>query len=114
MATPETISLYGKTYARNARGVVSSLFAPGGTANGTFKATRSGVYFFDLQGKERAFIRKDGLGPVSVTRLDSGKRYYLYSHTEREKAWLGIPDSYTQAREGAQALSRSVFTGAEA
>ena len=114
MTTIETVSLYGKTYARNTRGVVASLFASGGTANGTFRATKAGVYLSDLQGDERAFVRKDGLGPVTVTRTESGKRYYMFSTCRPESIWLGEPESYMARVEGARELARSIFAKAEA
>lgn len=109
---PETISLYGKTYARNSRVVVASLFTKGGTVNGTFRTTKGGIYLSDLQGKERAFVRKDGCGPLTVTRTDSGKRFYMFALCLPERQWLGEPESYMASVEGARDLARSIFANA--
>lgn len=102
------LSLYGKTYAKNERQAVASLFDAAGTVNGFYKVTRAGVYLSDLQGKERAFIRKDGLGPVAVFMFE-GRRHYMHSHATADEAWLGIPASYSAACDGARALARAAF-----
>lgn len=103
------IELYGKRYARTAREFTDSLFNPAGTANGFYKVTRAGIYLSDMQGKERAFIRRDGLGPVTVARHD-GKRRYMFSTSSLDESWLNMPDSYATARNGAESLARSVFS----
>lgn len=102
------LELYGKQYARNDREFTDSLFNPNGTANGFYKVTAAGIYFSDMQGNERAFIRRDGLGPVTVTRAN-GLRFYMFSACETERQWLGIPESYAAACNGAESLARSVF-----
>lgn len=107
---PEFLTLYGKRYARNSRGVVASLFQSGGTANGTFRTTKAGIYFHDMQGQERAFLRRDGVGPVTVSRLDDGRRWYVLAGLcERERQWMNEPESYSARVEGARALAREVF-----
>ena len=102
------ISLYGKTYAANDSQAIESLFNRGGTVNGFYKKTRSGVLFSDMQGRERVFIRKDGLGPISVHRYD-GKLRYMFSTATSDESWLGLPDSYIAKCEGARDLARQMF-----
>jgi hypothetical protein len=103
------IALFGKTYAKNEAEFVDSLFTPGATANGFYRVTRGGVYFSDMQGKERAFIRADGLGPVSVSKRADGKRWYMQSLSSLDDAFLGrdmsqYANQTTEARELAQSL----------
>lgn len=102
------IHVYGKAYARNQAEVVASLFNQGGTVNGTYRKTAAGIYLSDLTGETRAFIRKDGLGPVS-TFTHEGKRRFCHSTTSRDDAWLGVPESYTATIEGAKAVALSMF-----
>jgi hypothetical protein len=102
------ITLYGRTYAPNKAAVLDSLFKGPATHCGTYRATRAGVILSDLQGQERVFIRKDGLGPVTTFRHE-GKRRYMHSTTSKDDAWLGTPESYTATREGAQAVARALF-----
>ena len=104
----EMIKLYGRTYAASNSEAVASLFNAGGTVNGFYRNTKAGIYLSDLQGKERAFIRKDGLGPVSVHMVE-GRRRYMFSTASTDEAWLGVSESYAATRDGAQALARSVF-----
>jgi hypothetical protein len=106
-----TIQLYGKKYAPNDREAVNSLFKPGGTVNGLYKVTRRGVRFYALNGELRAFIRKDGLGPVSATRLDDGRTWYSFALSRDAAAWMQEPASYTERCDGARALAASVFSG---
>jgi hypothetical protein len=103
------ITLYGRTYAKTDAEAVGSLFNAGGTVNGMYRKERAGVYLLDLQGKERAFIRKDGLGPVSVGRTDDGKRFYMHSTASTDDRWLGTPESYSATIDGAKQLARELF-----
>lgn len=103
------IILYGKTYAANDKEAVASLFNAGGTVNGFYRKAKAGLYLSDLQGNERAFIRKDGLGPVSVFKHE-GRRRYMHSTSNRDEAWLGVPESYMATCDGAQELARRLFT----
>ena len=103
------ITLYGKKYARNDNEFVGTLFERDGTANGFYKVTKAGIYFSDMQGNERAFIRRDGLGPVTVTKTDKGARFYMFAASSIDEKWLGVPDSYIAHIEGAKELARSVF-----
>jgi len=104
------IELYGKKYARNNKEAVESLFNPGGTVNGTYKRCKHGVILMDLQGKERVYIRADGVGPVSVHRTESGRRRYLFACTSSDEAWLGLPASLQARRDGALELTRQLLT----
>jgi hypothetical protein len=98
------ITLYGKKYAKNDREAIDSLFAPGGTVNGFYKRTSGGIVLLDLQRNERGFVRKDGLGPVSVTRVH-GRRYYMQAASSKDATWLGIPEKYSEAVAGAKAAA---------
>lgn len=103
------IELYGKKYAKNEREFTSTLFEPGGTANGFYRKARNGIFLSDMQGQERAFIRKDGLGPVSVTRNHNGRPVYMFCTSTTDKDWLGVPDSYTAQVDGAESLAGEMF-----
>jgi hypothetical protein len=102
------ITLYGKKYARNEKEFIGTIFEKDGTANGFYRVLKSGIYLSDMQGNERAFIRKDGLGPVTVSRHD-GKRRYMLSTSTLDEKWMGVPESYMETRDGAQELARSVY-----
>jgi hypothetical protein len=102
------LTLYGKKYAKNEKEFIGTLFKKDGTANGFYRVLKSGIYLSDMQGNERAFIRRDGLGPVTVFR-HNGKRRYMFSTSTRDEQWLCVPESYMQTREGAQKLARSVY-----
>lgn len=103
------ITLYGRTYAKTDAQAVASLFQPGGTVNGFYRKAPAGVYLLDLQGVERAFIRKDGLGPVSTWRDDTGRRRYAHSTHSLDDRWLGTPESYSATCEGARQLAASIY-----
>jgi len=85
------LELYGKAYARNDKEAVDTLFGPinGKTANGYYKKAADGLRLYDMQGKARAFIRNDGLGPVSVTETDKGLRY-SFGLCSLDAEWLGV------------------------
>jgi hypothetical protein len=106
-----TIHLYGKTYAPNARHAVETLFQAGGTANGLYKVTSSGIRFYGLNGELRAFVRKDGLGPVSATMRDDGRAWYMFGLADRDAAWMAAPESYMATCNGARDLAASLFQG---
>lgn len=109
MTRPDFISLYGKTYARTATLAAETLFDPKGTCNGIYTADAKGIYFRDLSGKERAFIRADGLGPVSLHRDQAGRLTYMYSTSSDDDRWLGTPDSYGAQCDEARAIARQVL-----
>jgi hypothetical protein len=101
-----SIQLYGKTYVKlPPKDDLKQL--PQG-ANGFFKKEQGGIAFHHPDRSPRAFIRKDGLGPVSLAHND-GKRYYMHSHTTPDGDWLGVPDSYTALVEGAKDLAKEIF-----
>jgi hypothetical protein len=100
--------LYGKKYAKSGKEFADTLFQSNGTANGFYRVLKAGIYFSDMQGNERAFIRRDGLGPVTVHRHE-GKRRYMFSTSTRDEQWLGVPESYTATIEGAKELARHVY-----
>lgn len=103
------IELYGKRYAKNSREFTDSLFNPAGTANGFYMVTSAGIYLSDMQGKERAFIRRDGYGPVTVANHE-GNRRYMFAASSLDESWLGVPDSYMAKVKGAEALAAQFFT----
>lgn len=105
----DQITLYGRTYCKNLAAALETLFTGPRTANGTFKIETSGIVFSDLRGIPRAFIRHDGLGPVSIGHHD-GKRFYMHSTSTPDETWLGVPESYMATRLGAHDLARTVFT----
>ena len=105
------ITLYGKKYAKNETQFTETLFQRDGTANGFYKVTKSGIYLSDIQGNERAFVRHDGLGPVTVSRHD-GKRRYSFAASTLDEKWLGVPDSYMAKCDGAANLAKSVYANA--
>jgi len=84
------LELYGKTYAKNDDQMVDSLFSPanGRTCNGYYKKAADGLRLYDMQGKARAFIRKDGLGPVTISETDKGLRY-SFGLCSLDAEWLG-------------------------
>lgn len=103
------IELYGKKYAKTESELVGTLFNNDGqgTANGYYKVTGSGVFLSDMQGNRRAFIRSDGLGPVTVTKCN-GKQHFMFSCSTSDAEWLGVPDSYIQEKNGAKELAISL------
>jgi len=107
------ITLYGKRYAKNDSDFIESLFTGDGkgTANGYYKKTAKGVFLIDMQGNQRAFIRRDGLGPVTVTK-SNGKDFYMFACTSKDQKWLSVPDSYSEEVNGAEQLAKSVFLSA--
>jgi hypothetical protein len=101
LGTDEMLTIYGKKYAKNDAEFTSTLFDPSGTANGFYRRTEKGIYFSDMQGNVRTFVRADGLGPVSVSK-ESGRMRYMFSHTDSDARWMSIPESYMQACYGAK------------
>jgi hypothetical protein len=102
------ITLYGKKYAKNEKQFTETLFQKDGTANGFYKVTKAGIYLSDMQGNERAFIRHDGLGPVTVHR-HNGKRQFMFAASTLDEKWLNVPESYMAKCEGAASLAKSVY-----
>ena len=85
------IEFYGKAYAKNNAQAVDTLFYPvnGRTANGYYKKTSDGVHLYDLQGKPRAFVREDGVGPVTIHKTERGIRY-MFGLCSLDADWLGV------------------------
>jgi len=98
------IMLYGKSYAANDDELAHEAF--GAKFNGTYRHTPQGIYLSDRDGCERAFIRHDGLGPVTVTTLSCGDRYYMHAITTIDGDWLGVPTSYMEEVKGARNLAK--------
>jgi len=103
------ITLYGKKYTRSAADAVKTLFESDGTANGIYRVAKNGVYLSDLTGQERVFIRKDGFGPVSVSRTENGKRFYLQALASNDEKWVNRPKSYAVMCGEVKSLALSLF-----
>lgn len=104
----DTIALYGKTYARTDKAMVESLFNPGGTCNGYFKITAKGVYLLGLDKEKRAFMPFSEKCFFSTWQVN-GRRYYLHGGlSSPDRQWLGEPESFSAAREGAAALADQI------
>ncbi|MCA3186962.1 MAG: hypothetical protein INH13_25755 [Cupriavidus sp.] len=95
-------------FAKNDREFTESLFNPSGTASGFYKVTRAGIVLMDQHREERAFIRRDGLGPVSLGKAN-GRRVYMLALSTIEGKWLGAPDSYSARKEEAQRIAKALF-----
>lgn len=102
------ITLYGKQYAKNDREFTGSLFTGGATCNGYYKATARGLYIYDHQHTPVAFIRRDGMGPVSVSK-HNGRWRYMFALSSNDAAFIGVPHSYIEQCDGAKDCAESVF-----
>lgn len=83
----------GTYYVPKPRDVVNSLFAPGGTASGTYKHGAGGVTLYNLQGEPFAFIvdnRHSENFIVSCSRQADGRVRYMFSTTNRDEHTLGL------------------------
>jgi len=105
------ITLYGKYYARTEQEMRESLFRAGGTCTGYYKITRLGVYLYDHQHRPMAFIRRDGFGPVSVTKI-RGRYWYSYGLCDPDAAFMGVPDSLLAKNDEARRVAGECFGSA--
>jgi hypothetical protein len=103
------LTLFGRKYAKNDKEMVSTLFDASGTANGFYKVTTKGIYFSKVNGDLVAFIRKDGLGPVSVQRQGKGF-FYSFALCSVEDGWINKPASYSEEKEGARACAKAAYS----
>jgi len=103
------INLYGKSYAKDNRELVSSLFNSGGTANGVYKKTNKGIFLHHHSGDRSVFIRADGLGPVSCHKVE-GRWRYMNSCTIADAEWINKPASYADSCNQAREFAASVFS----
>jgi hypothetical protein len=101
-----SIELYGKTYARLPKNGANQPLPEG--VNGYFEREAGGIVFHHPERGPSAFIRRDGLGPVSLAH-PNGKRHYMFSHSSIDESWLSVPDSYIAETEGARALANEIF-----
>lgn len=108
MKKPDFIMLYGRKYARTNAAFIDSLFHKSGTCNGLFSIECGGIIFKDMNGEDVAYIRKDGLGPVTVS-TDRPRRY-MFGLGSRAETFLGTPESYMATVEGAKQLAHEIFT----
>lgn len=87
------ITFSNKTYAKNDKEMVNSLFTPGGTCAGFYKKLKNGFLILDLQKNPFAFIvsnKKQGYFVVNATKTKEGKLFYNYSTSEEVERILGI------------------------
>jgi hypothetical protein len=103
------LKLYGKKYAATESQAVDSLFERDGTVNGFYKLASGGIVLSDLQGRDVAFIRRDGLGPVTVSRDTEGRLRFMHGLDSLSAAWLGLPEKYGDASDGAKAAAQAAF-----
>ena len=104
------ITLYGKKYAANDREATGTLFdGDGQTANGTYKVTPRGIFLTSLNARHRAFIRRDGFGPVTVSK-HNGRDWFMFGMASIDEEAFGVPDSFIEECDGAKALAREVFS----
>ena len=79
------ITFSNKTYAKNDKEMVNSLFTSGGTCAGFYKKRKNGFLILDLQKKPFAFIVSNpsqGYFVVNATKTDDGKLFFNYSTSE--------------------------------
>ena len=103
------ITLYGKDYAANEVDLDVAIAEGREAINGTYVKTPAGIYLADMTGRQRAFIRHDGLGPVSIAKLSDGKTHYMHATSTHDEEWLGTPKSYMEEVDGARSLAREMF-----
>ena len=103
----EDITLYGKTYTSLPKGAEDAPLQEG--SNGFYRKEATGIVCFNAEKEPRAYIRKDGLGPVSLAHPD-GVRHYMYSTSSLDEKWLCVPESYMQTVEGARDIAKQLFT----
>jgi len=104
------LRLYGKKYAATESQAIDSLFERDGTVNGLYRLASGGIVLSDLQGRDVAFIRRDGLGPVTVSRDPRGRLRFMHGLDSLSAAWLGLPEKYGDSRDGAKAAAQAAFT----
>jgi hypothetical protein len=94
------LTLNGKKFARNDSEFVESLFHPGGTCVGYYKATSRQIFLMDHQKERIGVINPSGvLG--RATRREDGRYWYSYADIPQ----VGRYDSYMrQVEECAAAL----------
>jgi hypothetical protein len=92
--------------------MIDPLYHGPDSARGTFTKSHGGIVLHDSHGLPRAYIRADGVGPVTCHRTNEGVLRFMFSTTERDAAFIGEPASYSATVEGAKHCARQVFTPA--
>ena len=72
------ITINGRKFARGKRGVVATLFLPGGTADGFYTTSRGVIKFFDPSGEIVAIINARGVFGAA-DRLPDGRIWYSHA-----------------------------------
>lgn len=104
------ITLNGKTFAPNSRAAVDSLFKSGGTDSGTYKALKTEIQLFDLQGNHIATINRHAV-LCHVTKLDNGKKWYSHATVSQIGEWASYMQRCDELRAALQEhLPRLVST----
>lgn len=100
----------GSFWAKNQKELTQSLFANGGTANGTYKVYQRKIMFY-LQNKEPiACLCLHDHTPFFVTAFkDYGKVRYMFSYTDKTKNYLRLPDSLLHQVEIAERLKKELY-----
>jgi len=99
------IELYNRTWAD----LDGTITADGVDIVGYYQKDASGIFFYTPSLELTAFIRRDGVGPVTCHRLSDGRVRYMFSTTEQTEFLLGIPDSYIAEIDGAKTLAAELF-----
>lgn len=97
-------------FVPNKKAVIKSLFiGKGTTANGTFKALKNRVMFYDMKGELFAalIVNRNGDEPFFVNAfMHNGKPHYSYALGDIQARKLGIDGcSYMTERDYAKAVA---------
>jgi len=82
------------------------------SGNGTYKVTQAGIFLSDMANQERVFIRRDGLGPVSVSMVQhkgKNRRFFMHSTATKDEQWLSLPPCYMAQCDGARETAKAIF-----
>ena len=97
------IILNGNKFAKNDSEFTDSLFTPGGTCVGYYKANRCSVYLLNMQKERVGVINKNGvLG--SATKTKEGNWWYSYATIPE----VGEYDSYMQSVTEPESILREL------
>jgi len=86
------ITINGRKFAENKDEQVGSLFAPGGTVDGTAKRKGNVIHLYHLDGTLFAAIGRNGHGEffVSCSKRDNGQTWYQYTLTGSAEKFFGV------------------------
>lgn len=105
---PENITFpSGVWFAPSSRNLVSSLFAPGGTASGTYKLRKGGIMFYCGNGDPWFFLVANRHGErffVSCGKQSDGRTVYFHALSTLDEEALGVGDSIRKECELAESI----------